>query len=125
MATSDHSGTVDVNALQQLSRAGRVVAGDAQRLKGSTSRLADTFTTQVQDALRDHPYTSVGVMAGIGFVLAGGLTTPLVRAALRIGSRIAVTRAMAAVVAPQQRSATSPQESPKGEYDGSQSTHQK
>lgn len=124
MATADYTSTVEANALQQLSRAGRVFAGDAQRLRGSTSRLADTLTAQVRDTLRDRPYATVGVMAGIGFVLAGGLTTPLARTALRIGSRIAVSRAMAAFAAPQQRPAATPQKTVQGEDDGSQSTHQ-
>ncbi len=124
MATADHTSTVEAGALDQLSQAGRVVASDAQRLRGSTSHLADTVTTQVRDTLIARPYTTVGVVAGIGFVLAGGLTTPLARAALRIGSRIAVSRAMAAFAAPQQSPAAPPQKSSKGEHDGSQSTHQ-
>ncbi|MEZ4268301.1 MAG: hypothetical protein R3F39_18205 [Myxococcota bacterium] len=124
MATADYTSTVEANAMQQLSRAGRVVAGDAQRLKGSATRLADTATTQVRDALIASPYAAVGVAAGIGFVLAGGLTSPLARTAFRIGSRIAVSRAMAAFAAPQRAAAATPQEPTQGADHGSQSTHE-
>ncbi|MCB9729760.1 MAG: hypothetical protein H6744_05650 [Deltaproteobacteria bacterium] len=88
-------------AFDELSRATRVVAGDAQRLQGSVEHLASDVTSQVREAVTARPYASIGVAAGIGFVLAGGLSTSLARTAFRIGTRIALTRALASVVASQ------------------------
>lgn len=40
--------------------------------------------------LQEHPYRTLAVAAGIGYVLGGGLFTPLTGALVRVGARAAL-----------------------------------
>lgn len=47
-------------------------------------------TFDIRREVELHPYRSLLIAAGVGYVLGGGLFTPLTRTALRIGLRVAV-----------------------------------
>lgn len=40
--------------------------------------------------IHEHPYRTLAVAAGIGYVLGGGLFTPLTGALVRVGARVAL-----------------------------------
>jgi ElaB/YqjD/DUF883 family membrane-anchored ribosome-binding protein len=54
-------------------------------------RAADAFATE---QARERPYVFLGVAAGIGFVLGGGLASRLGSTLLGVGSRLAVSRVL-------------------------------
>jgi len=56
---------------------------------GDLYRAADTFATE---QARERPYVFLGVAAGIGFVLGGGLASRLGATLLGVGSRLAASR---------------------------------
>ncbi len=58
---------------------------------GDLYRAADTFATE---QARERPYLFLGVAAGIGFVLGGGLASRLGGTLLGVGSRLAASRLM-------------------------------
>ena len=58
---------------------------------GDLYRAADTFATE---QARERPYLFLGVAAGIGFVLGGGLASRLGATLLGMGSRLAASRIM-------------------------------
>jgi ElaB/YqjD/DUF883 family membrane-anchored ribosome-binding protein len=56
------------------------------------SRAKDSATTTASAArqqLARHPYGALGAAAAVGFVVAGGLTSPMMWAFLRFGARFA------------------------------------
>ena len=58
---------------------------------GDLYRAADTFATE---QARERPYVFLGVAAGVGFVLGGGLASRLGSTLLGVGSRLAASRIM-------------------------------
>lgn len=122
--TSDAADAAETTSTHALTTAGQTLAKDARRLRSSTSRFADTVVAALNNALRARPYATVGVAAGLGLVLAGGLRAPLARTMLRIGSRMAVTRAIAALAAPQPRVVSPTTDDPQGEPYGNHASHQ-
>jgi len=58
---------------------------------GDLYRAADAFATE---QARERPYVFLGVAAGIGFVLGGGLASRLGSTMLGVGSRLAVSRVL-------------------------------
>jgi ElaB/YqjD/DUF883 family membrane-anchored ribosome-binding protein len=56
---------------------------------GDLYRAADTFATE---QARERPYVFLGVAAGVGFVLGGGLASRLGATLLGVGSRLAASR---------------------------------
>ena len=56
---------------------------------GDLYRAADTFATE---QARERPYLFLGVAAGIGFVLGGGLASRFGATLLGVGSRLAASR---------------------------------
>jgi hypothetical protein len=62
----------------------RVVADDALR---SVSALYQTAHDELERQTRQSPYVSLGVAAGIGFVVGGGLASPLGQSLLRASFR--------------------------------------
>lgn len=47
----------------------------------------------VREQLEQRPYLTLAVVAGAGFVVAGGLTTPAVRSLANVGTRFAIAAA--------------------------------
>ncbi len=55
--------------------------------RGAVSDLGDLF--DVKGRVNRHPYAMVAAAAGVGYVLGGGLFTPLTGRILRLGVRLA------------------------------------
>ena len=49
--------------------------------------------------LRDHPYRTLAIAAGVGYVIGGGLFTPLTAGLLRVGVRAAAIPAFQSMLA--------------------------
>ena len=68
-----------VRTLQSEARAvHREIAEAAHRMQGKPD---------LSRAVQEHPFTTVLVAAGVGYLLGGGLLTPLTRRALSLGAR--------------------------------------
>jgi ElaB/YqjD/DUF883 family membrane-anchored ribosome-binding protein len=64
---------------------------DVKSSLGDLYHAADTFATE---QARERPYVFLGVAAGVGFVLGGGLASRLGSTLLGVGSRLAASRIM-------------------------------
>jgi ElaB/YqjD/DUF883 family membrane-anchored ribosome-binding protein len=62
----------------------RVVADDAAR---SVNALYQAVNSELQRQTSESPYVALGVAAGIGFVVGGGLASPLGQALVRASVR--------------------------------------
>ena len=71
----------------------------AEAFATSLQQAADQATEAVRDQLEKRPFVVLGVAAGVGYVLGGGLPTFLTRALVRIGLRAATTAAVGRLVA--------------------------
>lgn len=76
------------------------VRDDVTALRSAAQCALRDCAAILQERLTQHPYATVAVAAGVGYVLGGGLPLPLVRAALAIGGRLAVERALVQLVQP-------------------------
>jgi ElaB/YqjD/DUF883 family membrane-anchored ribosome-binding protein len=74
---------------QHLTETGRQIRGDAQNLVSHVSEAGTELQSYVTDMVRERPLATLGVAAGIGFLLGGGLTTRLTVLALGAGTRFA------------------------------------
>jgi ElaB/YqjD/DUF883 family membrane-anchored ribosome-binding protein len=64
------------------------IGGDeAQQLQQSVGEAADAVYAQLADHATQRPYRTLGTAAGIGFVLAGGLTPKVAGLMLSFGSK--------------------------------------
>lgn len=78
---------------RKLGKSGREAYDNAQDLIGSVHDVQ----TQLRDALthqaKTRPYVAIGTAAGLGFVLAGGLTVRLTSKLMGIGGRMLLSAA--------------------------------
>jgi hypothetical protein len=77
---------------------GRNVVRGAGDVLGELESLIDEATRLAREQVRERPYTALGVAAGVGWALGGGLASPLTRILLSQGSRLALTMAMSRLV---------------------------
>jgi hypothetical protein len=66
----------------------RPVGDIAGELGGAARELYERF--DLRREVEEHPYRTVLVAAGVGYVLGGGLFSPLTRQMLRLGVRLAL-----------------------------------
>ncbi|MCB1155425.1 hypothetical protein KDL45_17325 [bacterium] len=76
------------------------VKENARDFHDSLNQMADDAWETVFSNLENHPYRTLGIAAGIGFVLAGGLASTLARHAVGYGLRTAIHRYGADVLFP-------------------------
>jgi hypothetical protein len=66
--------------------------GDLQRETGALIESLERATSEIGDALRaemeERPYVAMAVAAGVGYVLGGGLPSPLTRMIVLLGGRV-------------------------------------
>jgi hypothetical protein len=67
---------------------GRDVAGLREELSGAAQELSSRVN--LGRAVHEHPFRTLLVAAGVGYVLGGGLFTPLTRRLLGAGARALV-----------------------------------
>jgi ElaB/YqjD/DUF883 family membrane-anchored ribosome-binding protein len=109
---------------QHLTETGRQIRGDAQNLVSHVSEAGTELQSYVTDMVRERPLATLGVAAGIGFLLGGGLTTRLTVLALGAGTRFAfalAAREMSAAFLPA-NSGDRQQQQLRGPQDRGQST---
>lgn len=68
----------------------RHVREDAQALAGSLSEAAEEAADYLRVQLQERPYVALGVAAGVGYVLGGGLPSRLTGMLLGVGARLAL-----------------------------------
>lgn len=66
----------------------------AEDAGAAVEQLCRVATTFVEREAQDAPYRVLGVAAGIGFVLGGGLAWRMIGGFLNVASRIALTHAL-------------------------------
>ena len=82
---------------------GRQIHHDAHALAAAVRDAADDLERYLTEQVEERPYTTLGVAAGVGFVLGGGLrsrlTVVLLGAATRLATAVAA-RELAARLSP-------------------------
>jgi hypothetical protein len=81
----------DVVALLQQ---GQRLAQDAEALASDARSTALSFRAWSLRTVATSPFAVVGVAAAVGYVLAGGLTTPFTRLVVRSGGRLLIASAV-------------------------------
>jgi ElaB/YqjD/DUF883 family membrane-anchored ribosome-binding protein len=79
---------------RSLGEHGREIQHDVQALAAAVQDAADDLQRYVTTQMEHRPYTTLGVAAGVGFVLGGGLRPRL--AAVLLGTATRVAMAVAA-----------------------------
>ncbi|HSQ01424.1 MAG TPA: hypothetical protein VL049_29740 [Candidatus Dormibacteraeota bacterium] len=69
-------------------------------LTAAALHLADGCRSLLRDRLERQPYATLAVAAGVGYVLGGGLPTPLARVLIGVGGRFAVEHVLAQLANP-------------------------
>jgi ElaB/YqjD/DUF883 family membrane-anchored ribosome-binding protein len=94
----DERGADDVALADVMSRAKEAVAA-ATMLRSSAADVFHIASRVVRKQLEEHPTRTLGIAAGVGFVVAGGLATPTARTVVRTGARLAIGLAARQVIA--------------------------
>ncbi|WP_373048932.1 hypothetical protein [Vulgatibacter sp.] len=71
--------------MAEMNQTDRSVGDIASELGDAAVELYERLDVARQ--LQEHPYRTLAVAAGVGYVLGGGLFTPLTGALVRVGSR--------------------------------------
>ena len=74
--------------MAEINEGERSVGEIASEIGSAAAELYDRLDIWRQ--LQEHPYRTLAVAAGIGYVLGGGLFTPLTGALVRVGARAAL-----------------------------------
>jgi hypothetical protein len=72
---------------------------DAQILFESLARTGDGLTRSLEEQLQARPLAVLGVAAGVGYILGGGLPSFVTKTALRMGFRAATSFAVGRILA--------------------------
>jgi hypothetical protein len=73
---------------ERILEASRAVGEGSRRLAEELAGVAGGL--DVSDQIRTHPLRTVAIAAGVGYLLGGGLFSPLTRRLVRIGVRALV-----------------------------------
>jgi ElaB/YqjD/DUF883 family membrane-anchored ribosome-binding protein len=87
----------DIDLSDLLARA-KEAKEAASLLSSSASDTLRFAGAVVKRQLEEHPVATLGVAAGVGFVVAGGLASPAARTFVRTGARIAIGLAIRQVI---------------------------
>jgi ElaB/YqjD/DUF883 family membrane-anchored ribosome-binding protein len=80
-------GQPSLRALPSMGHHVRQLRHDAATLATEVQSASDDLETYVKDRARRHPYGTLGVAAGFGYVLGGGLRSPLTMMIFGIAAR--------------------------------------
>jgi ElaB/YqjD/DUF883 family membrane-anchored ribosome-binding protein len=72
---------------------GRILQQDARALTNSVQESAQLFTRYITEQVEQRPYTTVGIAAGLGYLLGGGLANRITGTALGTAYRLALALA--------------------------------
>lgn len=76
----------------------RRVAADARELADALRSASGDWSRLVQSGMRRNPYAALGVAAGVGYVLGGGLAPSALRLAANAAWRVAAGVALRNVI---------------------------
>ena len=96
------SGT-DRPGQRSLGDHGRQIQHDVHALAAAVQEAADDVERYITEQVEERPYTTLGVAAGVGFILGGGLRARLTAVLLGTATRLAMAvaaRELAARVSP-------------------------
>lgn len=82
----------------------RQIRHDATTLVGELQRTAADVENYLTESVRQRPYATLSVAAGLGYVIGGGLATRFTVVLLGVATRLATAVAMREVVARHQPS---------------------
>jgi ElaB/YqjD/DUF883 family membrane-anchored ribosome-binding protein len=71
----------------------REIYNDAQTLTSAVRSATDDLERYLTDQVNRRPYSTLGVAAGVGYVLGGGLRSRLTAVLLGVATRLAVALA--------------------------------
>jgi len=72
---------------------GRIIKQDAAALATSMQESAQLFNRYVTEQVEQRPYTTLGIAAGLGYLLGGGLANRVTGAALGTAYKLALALA--------------------------------
>ena len=76
---------------QRLMETGRNIREDTSALAGTVSNAAQELSAFVEAQLQERPYATLGIAAGVGYVLGGGLSLGFGRMLFGTGGRVLAT----------------------------------
>ena len=79
--------------LRSLGDHGRQIHHDVHALAAAVQDAADDLERYLTEQVEQRPYTTLGVAAGVGFVLGGGLSSRLTAMLLGTATRLAMALA--------------------------------
>jgi pilus assembly protein TadC len=82
--------------MAEINQGDRSVSELAQELGSTAAELYERLDIARQ--IQEHPYRTLAVAAGVGYVLGGGLFTPLTGTLVRLGSRAMLLPVMQAAM---------------------------
>ena len=86
-------GAASVAPSARLLDQGKILKQDAGALAASVQESAQLLSCYVAEQVEERPYTTLGVAAGIGYMLGGGLANRLTSATLGIAYRLGLALA--------------------------------
>jgi hypothetical protein len=75
---------------RRLYEQGRDIRRDARLLRRSIKAAAGEVDAFLREQMERRPYVSLATAASVGYIVGGGLTSPLTKLLLRTGSRLAM-----------------------------------
>jgi hypothetical protein len=95
------NGSLPHQSTRELVEQSKRVREDVAALAGTVRQVTRGWESLVRDRLEQRPYATLAVVAGVGYVLGGGIPSGILRLLLGIGSRLAVEQAVAHFAVPQ------------------------
>ena len=84
----------DASRFARLQSQGRQVQQEARALATGLEEAADEIEDFLREQMEERPYATLATAAGIGYVLGGGIPSPITRLLLDYGARYAFTLAV-------------------------------
>jgi hypothetical protein len=84
----------DASRFGRLQRQGRQVQQEARALASGLEEAADEIEGFLREQMEQRPYGTLATAAGVGYVLGGGIPSPLTRLLLDYATRFAFTVAV-------------------------------
>jgi len=78
-----------MNSTTDLLNAGKEAKENATKLWSSVRAAASLVEKAAKEQLQERPYTTLGVVAGAGFVVAGGLASSITKSLVSAGTKLA------------------------------------
>jgi ElaB/YqjD/DUF883 family membrane-anchored ribosome-binding protein len=79
--------------IRSLGDYGRQIHHDAEELAAAVQEATTGVQRRLREQVEQRPYSCLGVAAGIGYVLGGGLSSPLTAMLLTAATRLAMALA--------------------------------